>query len=309
MAPKTPNFKNIDSDKHQIELTMYVKYKLRTAEGLITPKGPNFTHARTIRCDFAGTILSFKAPKHRPHSRVSEFLPEKKYTKDELIRSFRCLSQDDRYDTPNHLEYYDVFRRFWAFYGPWFTGTMGELTMDITLIMPVNFDHEFSLFHPRAFEKLIGDYLTQIYGKHIKKDGSFDFTAPVKWQPLTFLPTVAARLEIKPNKRASTHVTDHILFFTLSDQILASVEFSPGRYPNMSKEEIDKRVSDDTMIELMNNIIDSFQLTLSDEDKQKQKTALSGLDDTSLIKDYSPIDWSAWTQNNSNIPKKIMHHD
>jgi hypothetical protein len=284
---------------------MHVKYKFRTAEGLVTPKGPSFTRAQTIRCDFAGSILSFKAPKHRPYTRVRELLPEKNYTKEELVRHFRCFSEDNNHDAPNHLEFYDVFRRFWAFYGPWFTGTMGQLRMHITLIMPVNFDHEFSLFHPRAFEKLIGDYLNQINGKHINDGGTFHYTAPVNWQPLTHLPTVAARLEVKPNKGASTNVTRHHLFFSLSNQILASVEFDPARYPNVIKEELDKRVSEDTMIELMNNIIDSFQLILSDEAKQQQKTALAGLDDTSLIKDYPPIDWSDWTKNQSNPPKKV----
>jgi len=280
---------------------MHVKYKLRKAEGLVNPKGPNFSRAQTIRCDFAGTVLSFKAPKHRPYyTRVKEHLPEKHYTEEELRRRFRCYN-DDNHDTPNHLESYQLFRRFWTFYGPWFTGTLSHLRMHITLIMPVNYEHEFSLFHPRAFEKLVGDYLTLLHGKPIDKEGNFNFTTPVNWKPLTNLPTVAAQFEVVPNKYAYTVITSHHLFFTLSDQIIANVKLEPNRF----KEELDKQVSEDSMLELMNNIIDSFQLTLSDEAKQQQQAALAGLDDTSLIKHYPPINWNEQTANQQSKPKKL----
>jgi len=253
---------------------MHVKYKLREAAGLVNPKGPNFSSAQTICCDFAGTVLSFKAPKHRPFTRVREYLPEKHYSREELRRHFRCYN-DDYYDTPNHLEFFELFKRFWAFNGSWFTGTLAELDLCITLIMQVNYDPEFSLFHPRAFENIIGDYLTYIYGDRTD-DGEYNFTAPVNWQPLSKLAALSAKLEAIPKKGIHTHVTRHHMFFTLSDQILVDVKFHPGRIKNLSKEELDKRVSEDSMLELMNNIIDSFQLTLSDEAKQQQQAALAG---------------------------------
>ena len=71
---------------------MYVKYKLREASeayGVVSPKGPNFARAPTVRCDFDGTVLSFKAPKHRPrNNRVSEFRPERRYDLDTIERYF-----------------------------------------------------------------------------------------------------------------------------------------------------------------------------------------------------------------------------
>jgi len=271
---------------------MHVKYKLRKAEGLVSPKGPNFARAQTIRCDFDGTVLSFKAPKHRPYfKRVKEYLPERHYQAETIRPHFRCFDNDN-HETPNHLEYYQLFRRFWTFYGPWFTGTLAELEMHITLFMPVNFDQEFSLFHPRAFEKIVGDYLTHLNAKHINSDGSYHYTTPVNWQPLTQLPVVAARFETAPNKGAIVRNTTYHLFFTLSDQILASVKFDPTRLFNKPKEQLDKEVSEESMIELMNNIIDSFQLTLSDKAKKQQQAALAGLEDASLVKNYPPLDWS-----------------
>jgi len=245
---------------------MHIKYKLREAKGLVNPKGPNFSSAQSISCDLANTKLSFKAPKHKPYTRVRENLPEKSYTPQELERWFHCYG-DTYHDTPNHLEFFELFKRFWAFNGPWFTGTLAELDLCITLIMPVNYDHEFSLFHPRAFEKIIGDYLTYMYSGSTD-DGEYNFTAPVNWQPLSKLATLSTKLEAVPKKGIHTHVTRHHMLFTLSEQILVDVKFHPGRIKNLSKEELDKRVSEDSMLELMNNIIDSFQLTLSDEAKQ-----------------------------------------
>ena len=283
---------------------MYVKYKLRKSSNLVTPKGPSFASAQTIRCDFDGSVLSFNAPKHRPYyKRVKEYQPERHYNKNDIPRYFRCYDNDN-HETPNHLEYYHLFRRYWTFYGPWFTGTLAQLSMHITLIKPTNFEHEFSLYHPRAFEKLVGDYLTYINAEHINDDGSFHYTTPVNWQPLTHLATVAAQLDVIPNKGAYTDDKTRHLFFTLSDQIMASVRFETSRWPNIGKEKLDKLVSEDSMIELMNNIIDSFKLTLSDEAKQQQQAALAGLDDTSLIKKYPPLDWSDLTsEQNTNIKK------
>lgn len=77
------------------------------------------------------------------------------------------------------------------------------------------------------------------------------------------------------------------------------------RLLNISKEELDKRISDKNMIDLMNNIIDSFQLTLSDDAKQQQKEALARLDDTSLIKHYPPLDWSNVASGNNKTNKML----
>ena len=284
---------------------MHVKYKLRETNELVRPKGPNFSRAQTILCDFDGTVLSFKTPKHRPYySNVKEYKPELHYNKIDIHQYFRCYDDDNR-ETPNHLEHYHLFRRFWTFYGPWFTGTLAQLSMHITLIKPTNFEQEFSLYHPRAFEKFVGDYLTYINARHINDDGSFHYTTPVNWQPLTQLPTVAARLDVTPNKGAYTESTTYHVFFTLSDQIMASVSFDTSRWPNIGKEKLDKKVSEESMIELMNNIIDSFKLTLSDEAKQQQKSALAGLDDTSLIKHYPPLDWSDLTSKKINKAKEL----
>jgi len=287
---------------------MHVRLKLREPNGLVIPKGPNFARAQTIQSDFDETQLRFRAPKHRAsNGRPKEVLPKRSYQLNDIYHLFRMYG-DGNYEDANHLEYYECFRRFWTFYGPWLTGRQAELQMDMTLIMPVNFDNEFSLYHPRAFEKLVSDYLIRIYGNGINPvtEGP-SHMAPVNWQPLIQFPTPAARLDAVPTPGGIEHDITTWIFFTLSDNLLASVSFEFNRILNLPKEELDKRVSVETMAELMNQIIDSFQLTLSDQAKQQQQAALEGLEDTSVTKDFPPIDWAALKDGPGHDQKKLKN--
>ena len=269
----------------------FLNYDLREPKGFIAPKGPNFNFARNVRIDFEGTELRFRAPRHSPDSkRLTPVDPERHYTLDDIYWHSFTREHDTR-ETPNRIEALQLFERYWSFYGPWLTGPQASLKMVLYLILPRDFDRPFSLYHPRVFEHFVGEYLTSLFGRHRNPDGSQDFKAPVNWQPLSHWPVPAARLEVLPTNRFSTW-HDLFLFFTLSDQVLAYARFTPGRYSSEVKAEVDKRISAAPMLELTDQIIDSFSLTLSDEEKQKQQAALAGLEDTSLVREYPPLDWS-----------------
>jgi hypothetical protein len=45
---------------------MYVSFKFRKPNGLVTPRGPNFAWAQTITTTIDGTRIRFKVPRHRP---------------------------------------------------------------------------------------------------------------------------------------------------------------------------------------------------------------------------------------------------
>lgn len=98
---------------------------------------------------------------------------------------------------------------------------------------------------------------------------------------------------------------DTLVFFPIADQILVSVHFIPSQLRALSQEELDKRVSRKTMHELMENIIDSFQLELSSEAKAAQEKALKGLDDTSLVKDFPPLKWGDTSDTDASTSKKL----
>ena len=270
----------------------FLNYRLREPEGFIVPEGPNFTRAQPVRIDVEGTELRFRSPKHDVDSkRLTPVNPEQHYTLDNIYRRSYTREHDTR-DTPNRIEALQLFERYWSFYGPWLTGPQASLKMSLFLLMPRDFDRSFSLYHPRVFEHFVGEYLTSIFGHHRNMEGNPRYQAPVNWRPLTNWPAPAARLEVLPTSPISTS-HDLFLFFTLSDQVLAYARFTPGRYSSEVKAEVDKRISAAPMLELTDQIIDSFSLTLSTEEKLKQQAALAGLEDTSLVTTYPPLDWSA----------------
>ena len=111
------------------------------------------------------------------------------------------------------------------------------------------------------------------------------------WQPLTSQPVIAARLQVVPDETVVWRTTRHFLFFPIADQVLACIQLMPSQLRIGSQEELDKRVSRSTMYELMEQIIDSFELKLSPQAVERQKAALEGLSDASLVKAYPPLKW------------------
>ncbi len=284
---------------------MHVKYQFRKPKGLIIPKGPNFARAKTICSDIDGTIIRFKAPKHRPRRWGDPVFPERMYHLDDMY--FRSMYSEG-FNVSDNWDRFGFFQHAWAFYGPWFTGPLAELEMYFSLVKPVRYENnDFSLFHPRAFEDKVGDYLTNSYSK-FKNDvgdhiGRHDYIAPVNWQPLQGFPTVAVKLEVIPDLTVNRGDVRYLVFFPISDKIMAYINFWPSQFLALPQAELDKRVDRSTMLELMENIINSIEVTLSPDAQAQQKAALAGLDDVSLIKDFPPLKWD---ESDANLSSKEL---
>ncbi len=274
---------------------MYFRMKLREPKGCVVPKGPSFSSARLIRFDVDGTEIRFRAPKHRPRKvDMAQVLPEKHYQRDNMI--FRSYFDED-VNVSDEWKSFKVFFNSWAFYGPWFTGTLAELRMSFYFdqYLPKS-EKNISLFHPRVFENAVASYLTNLYSKYISKTGENKlqhYSTPVDWRPIDRLSVPAVCLKVMPSKAAVSRSVFNYLLFAVSDDVLAVIQFLPSQLKALSQEELDKRVSRSTMHELMENIINSFQIELSPEAKAAQKEVLKGLDDTSLVKDFPPLKWGA----------------
>lgn len=270
---------------------MHVRTKFRKPNGLVTPKGPSFSSAKKICINLDGTILSFKAPKHRPRRKGHKSIqPEHNYKFEEMI--FRSSYRNDSTVNDN-WKTYKLFYRSWAFYGPWFTGTLADLWMFLELVKPVNYENsDFSLFNPRAFENIVADFMTNNYSKYTDSENDKQlYITPVEWQPLTHLPVIGVRFQVIPDESVTYSTIEHLVFFPITDKVMAYIHFTPSQIRAASQEENDKRVSRSTMYKLMDNIIDSIQLTLSPVAQAQQKTALAGLSDTSLVKEFMPLQW------------------
>jgi len=285
---------------------MYVKYELRKTSKLIVPKGPNFARAPTRIYDIDGTVIKFKAPRHRSYSiKDDPILPKRHSSLENYI--FRSTYAEG-FNVNDNWEEAGFFKHTWDFYGPWFTGVQAILKMYFSLVKPVNYEHQFSLFHPRAFEKIISDYLINCYAKRrsqTRQGNPYQYIAPVNWHPLENFPCVAVRLEVHPDYKVAQGAIRYLVFFPISDKVMAYINFDPSQLLALPQEELDKRVDRSTMLELMNNIIDSFELKLSPQAQAQQKAALAGLDDSSLVKDFPPIQWDQVPLAESSAEDKI----
>jgi hypothetical protein len=155
----------------------------------------------------------------------------------------------------------------------------------------------------------VGDYLTNEYSV-FKVEGRSSWIAPHNWQPITGLPVVAARLQVTPDE-AVTKIksTKEFVFFPVADQCIAVISFFYTKSQGRGTEtERDKVISRSSMFALMDDIIGSLKITLSDEAKTWQAKAYNGLDDTSLIKHFPPMKWTTekedalWASKNPDIP-------
>ncbi len=274
---------------------MHVRYKLREAKGLVVPRRPGLARAPTIRSEIDGTTLAFKVPRHtHRRSGMPQITPGRHYRLANMI--FRA-NYGKASKVSDNWKTYAFFMRQWAFNGSWFSGTLAELRMHIDLAKPVKRKNMgFSLFHPRAFETIVADYLTNQYsmstyelrGEHYGKP---KFIAPVGWQPLQHLPVVTVRLEVVPDETLVKDLIQYHVFSPIANQVMTVFYFAPSQLRVGTQAELDKWVSRAPMRALMDEIIDSIRLELSPQARAEQAAALQGLSDTALISDFAPLQW------------------
>lgn len=271
---------------------MNVRFKLREPKSLVTPQGPR--RMRTIVSNIAGTQLSFNVPRHRPRNPNSDpVFPDTYYSADRLHLYSNYVEQDAARGRKEICRKQTIFLHSWAYYGPWFTGVMSNLRLHISLYRPINYSQQFSLFHPRALEMVIGDYLDYLYSSHlIETRGNIqEFIAPVGWAPQQHLPVNAVKLEVHQQALIPGRTDIIIVFFPLMDDLMVVMHFDASCLRNLPREEVEKLVNPQPMLDTIDNIINSIQLKLSPEAQAQQVKALEGLADTSLVKNFPPIKW------------------
>lgn len=271
---------------------MNVRFKLREPKSLATPRGPR--RMRTIVSNIAGTQLSFKVPKHRPRNPNNDpIYPDPQYSIERLPLFSNYNEQDEAIGRKNIFRSRKLFSHAWAYYGPWFAGVLSELRLGLSLYQPVNYQQQFSLFHPRALEMVIGDYLDYHYSycRDKTRNNIQELIAPVGWTPLHHLPVNTVRLEVQEQAFIPGRMDRTIVFFPLMDDLMVVMHFEASCLKNLPREEIEKLVNPQPMHDMIDNIINSIQLKLSSDAEAQQAKALEGLADTSLVKNFPPIKW------------------
>lgn len=272
----------------------YLPIKLRESKTRVTPKGPSFFWARPIHINIGGTRISFKAPRHRSHLLPNEpTFPREYYEPDRLPLDPPYVDKDNPHHVVNKWRSFECFHHAWAFNGPWFTGVIAELKLWVYVTQVNGYPENMSLFHPRALERVIDDYVTRYYSRldeyysYIQKH-----LAPVEWRPLSHLTVNAARFRVSPVTLSAFYRNDfHLVFVPFAKDTMLLFRFNPLR-SGPAPECIKDRYSDITPVnKLIDDIINSLQVRLSPAALEDQRIALEGLEDTTLVNDFPPIKW------------------
>jgi len=297
---------------------MHVDIPLRRRPAFCAPKGPAFQRAKTINTNIAGTTIEFRAPKHSPTRRLKgkPIFPNKYYEQPTQNFSPYALRFESNFSpeftVADLWEHAPLFKHQWGFYGPWFTGHLANLEMNFNVIQLKQSEttqrkEKPSFFHPRVFEQIVGDYLTNRYSAH-QDDGQAEWVAPVNWQPISSLPIVAVRLKVCPNEQVTTNNYHEHFFFPITNKQLGKITFRPRQNApsSMTQAEKDAMISRENVIALMDNIINSLKVELSPEAAAAQAKALEGMDDTSLVTTFAPMQWSTGSKTNHSEPLKSL---
>ena len=121
-----------------------------------------------------------------------------------------------------------------------------------------------------------------------------EYIAPVKWQSITSLPVIAARLELTNDEKVTKRLTkQEYLFFPIDNQHFVVFIFYPARSANGTEADIDKKIGGKNLEMLISNIIDSVKIKLSPkaQAQAQQEKALEDFEDTALTKEFLPMKW------------------
>lgn len=268
----------------------YFPLRLRDTKEPCTPRGPTFKSAKRYKIFFNDTEVRFRMPRHRsPYEEA--FKPSHYY---DLIPYIFKFSNSNK----NNWYYFSFLGREWVFYGPWFTGRQGSIDVLSYITYPATLSEDLSFFHPRVFENLVADYLSLTY-KDDAYNGKQRWFAPVNWRPLENFPCVAVTFDVMANRNAAnSRQQEKFLVFPISERKLCIFRFSLSW--NIFFDENDKPHPDQEkwidiseMTKLADDVINSFQVTLSPEAKIQQEKALEGLTDRALVREFPPLKWGS----------------
>lgn len=279
-----------------------------------TPKLSFFSGSTKWRIKINGSLIEFRMPKHNPWLKGEKAkYPEKNY------KTFRDMKFVDTYRKSDALK--DEWQvasllsnSVWQFKGPFLTGVLADINTSFIVLRQKSKSDSISYFHPRAFENAISDFLTNEWSKSKDSRWSMEKTihahtyiAPVEWKAYNYLPVPAARFKVITNEKVASFKATEFFIFTLDNNHLAYMVFNHYRDANSyTKAGLDKKIGDKYMVETVDKVINSFNITLSPDALEQQKKALDGIDDLSVTETFPPLKWDRDIDDTSNEQLKIV---
>lgn len=265
----------------------YAPFEWRQPPESCTPQGPKFSSAKQLYFSLAGTEVALKLPRHCSSHGSKEQVKPKKGPIDISHASTRYYNQGVMQD--NRWRQRLIASRSWGFWGPWFTGALGEVSFGAEVIVPDQVDSAVSFFHPRVFESMVADFLTARYAQRVGSRGAL-YEGPVEWQPLNMDGVLAASFYVLAHHSGSSN--NRMLLLPIGDSQILKINFRIAQYCSGPQKEKDKKVDRSTMEQLVQAIIDSFEIRLSPEARAQQEKALKHCDNPHLNSEFPPLKWT-----------------
>ena len=249
----------------------YPNIRFRSPVGTLRIQSAGFKSAKTVQLRLDDNIITFKAPRHDPF--ISSIEQRRPWYGDNALE---CRHIDSDFMPSNNWSDLGVFFRAWVFCGPWFTGAVTNLSCSGVVITrnPEKVASSLrapSLFHPKAFESELCEYLTDYYGH--EGEGEAYYMAPLNWQSSHRDALFACRYDVATSGGSGPR--RHYISFPITDKHILMLSFKVGSHNtdpvNIKDGKCDyiqtgsKRFEYDEapLLELMENIISSIDIQLS----------------------------------------------
>ena len=259
------------------------------------PKGPSFKWAPWKTLPLAGSRLRLKVPRHSPlRSTVKQYdLPFGEDPTGRPMTSFHKMTMAN-----DHWGYWSVLYRYYAFWGPWMSGCKAQLSFGIS-VMGRQKGFEFSntsLFHPRAFESVLTQYLNDCYGHERWGSTTTDprprHAGPFDWKPHYHLPVFGASCKIYDtgmDGKTLNGEPERLFFFPISDRHFVRVRFKRDLYARDNK---GKPTYDTSPVrDLQQAIFNSISLELGPEAQASYDRVKAECPDMRLTENFAPFNW------------------
>lgn len=246
-----------------LDIIKYSSLELRKHEGQCIPQGPSFARAKTEKVLLSQCALEFRAPRHSPLRRhaIEQYrvAPGKHYDLEEMS----TFGSD--FVPSGSWQKVRVCSRTWAFYGPWFTGYMGDVGLSINVVGTTDSNPAVNFVYPTALETAIQGFITAYYGHKVYDKGRLTpyLEGPLNWSPIKGFPVPAVRFDLDEISRRLPR--SHYVFCPVSRDRLLAIRFQYLQNCAGKREAMDAKVSPEPMLDLINNIISSIRLTPSPE--------------------------------------------
>ncbi|WP_158681551.1 hypothetical protein [Microbulbifer pacificus] len=272
-----------------LDLIKNSSLKLREFEGTCVPRGPAIGNARPVVIRLPQGLLGIDLPKHQPMR--NESAEELRIVKD--VEALIGHAHSTNSMPSQSWEHAPIGNRKWAFYGPWFSGFMGQVNFHIEGLNLAKPNSKLNFLHPNGFENGVLGYLSAVWGHELHDEAQSTpyYQSPIDWKPIRILPVPAVQFDVRETVTSGARYRK--VFFPVSHDKLIHIHFSYRQACAGSQEEKDQKIDPKPMQNLIDNIIRSIQLTPSPQLEAELAEIRKTCPNLSVSPECAPLKWPA----------------